>query len=172
MEPSQQGNPRAYPTPLFVLLFPVGVMLAGSVCLLQPVFLRLLAVLFCPLVLLATVYARSLRTMFVATAVMAVVLSIARSNWPVRAAFAMARPRFDRLAAEVRDGNPPPMPCRVVGLFHIRRAEFKDDRAVCLWTNLDPGGKSGFVLCPDDDVPLNIWSQLPLDGHWQFIAED
>ena len=122
--------------------------------------------LFCGLVSL-----RSLRGYLAATAVIAVVLSVAVSNWPLHAAYRLSRPSFEQVAAEVRQGKGFDEP-RQVGLFRVARAELNHRGVVCLWTDLEPSGYTGFVQCGPEKPPFNIWSHQALDATWQFISED
>lgn len=99
------------------------------------------------------------------------IISVAASDWPLHAAYACSRGSFEAVAQRVRDGEIIATPLRA-GLFKIRRAELSRRGIVCLWTHPDPGGNAGFVQCPREDMPFNLWSIVRLDDHWQFIQED
>ena len=153
------------------MFLPVAAMVAASLSFVEPILLWILGAVFCLCVFVAIPFVRNLRMIFVGTTVIAIVLSVAVTNWPLRAVFSMSRPTFDQIADDVRKGNVPKTPCRV-GLYRIRKAEVYHNNVVCLWTDLNPNGKSGFVLCPPENPPFNLWSHVPLDASWQFIAED
>jgi hypothetical protein len=102
---------------------------------------------------------------------LAVILSVAVTDWPLRVAYAWSRNSFDAVARRVRNGEVVATPWRA-GLFTIRRAELSHHGIVCLWTKADPGGSTGFVECRRDHVPFNLWSMVALDDRWQFISED
>ena len=116
-------------------------------------------------------FVRSHRLLFAGIASIAILLSVMTSNWPLHAAYVLSRPSFDRVAAEIRDGNSPGSPRRV-GLFRIQKAEVSHNGVVCLWTDVDPSGYSGFVQHGANDLPFNLWSHTQLDDSWQFIKED
>ena len=99
-------------------------------------------------------------------------ISVPITHWPLRLAFKLSRPSFDRIANSLRAGSKFPQPVRV-GFFRIKKAEvYKLNGKVCLWTDLDPGGKTGFTQCPPNYVPFNLWSMIELDKDWQFVSED
>jgi cytochrome c oxidase subunit IV len=100
-----------------------------------------------------------------------IICSVAMTHWPLRVAYALSRGSFDALARRVRAGEVVATPVHV-GFFIIRRAELSRSDIVCLWTDPDPAGSTGFVQCRPDYVPFNLWSQIRLDDHWQFISED
>ena len=104
-------------------------------------------------------------------ACLALIVSVAVSNWPLRITVAAARDRFESLAQQLRAGEAVETPLRA-GIFTIRGAELSEHGIVCLWTSPDPSGSKGFVQCGRDFVPFNLWSHTPLDGGWQLIAED
>jgi uncharacterized membrane protein SirB2 len=114
---------------------------------------------------------RILPAMLAAVLSLSVIVSVAAAQWPLRAAYALSRDSFDAVAQRVRNGEHITMPLRA-GLFTIRRAELSPDGIVCLWTRPNPGGSTGFVQCPRDHVPFNLWSIIRLDDRWQFISED
>ena len=100
-----------------------------------------------------------------------VIASVAVTHWPLRAAYVLSRPALDALGARVSSGERVPEPIRA-GLFIVRAAELSRGRIVCLWTDLNPSGRIGFVRHPPNHVPFNLWSQIALDDDWQFISED
>ncbi len=106
-----------------------------------------------------------------ASASLAVIISVAATNWPLRVAYAMSRDGFDALAQQIRTGDNVSTPVRS-GLFVVRQAELSRNGIVCLWTHPNPSGSTGFVQCPRDHVPFNLWSIVRLDDNWQFISED
>jgi len=116
-------------------------------------------------------FVRSYRLLFAEITSIAILLSVMTFNWPLHAAYVLSRPSFDRVAAEVRAGHPLEIPRRV-GLFSIQKAEVYHNGVVCLWTDDDPAGPTGFVQHGAHDLPFNLWSHTRLDDSWQFIAED
>lgn len=96
--------------------------------------------------------------------------SVGASHWPLRVAYVVSRPALERAAAEVRLGHP--FEHRRVGLIEIRRAEISRTGVVCLWTDTNPSGRTGFVQTPPYNIPFNLWSVTSLDQRWQFISED
>ena len=98
-------------------------------------------------------------------------ISIATTNWPLHAAYAFSRPSFDRLAVQIRAGNNVQTPCSA-GMFRICKAELNYTGTVCLWTDDDSAGHTGFVQCGPAAPPFNLWSHTSLDDSWQFITED
>ena len=99
------------------------------------------------------------------------IVSVALTDWPLRITYAWSRASLDAVSERVRLGEHVITPLRV-GLFSIQRAELSDRGIVCLWTEPHPSGSTGFVQCPSDYVPFNLWSHTSLDEHWQFISED
>lgn len=156
---------------LILIAAPAFLAIFASLWPLEPVALRLTCTLlgFATVALLPLV--RSLDRVLAGITTTAVLLSVATLNWPLRAAYVLSRSSFDRAAAEVRAGEPISTPCSI-GLFRIRKAEVYHNGIVCLWTNDDPSGPTGFVQTEIDDLPFNLWSHTPLDNSWQFISED
>jgi len=138
---------------------------------LEPIALALTCTLLGLGTIVALLFVRSLRHLFAGITALAILLSVATSNWPLQAAYVLSRTSFDRVAAQVRAGDPPSTPC-LIGLFRIRKAEVYHNGIVCLWTDDDSGGPTGFVQTGPDDLPFNLWSHTPLDNSWQFISED
>ena len=102
---------------------------------------------------------------------LAVIVSVATTQWPLRFMYSLHRREFDFLAQRVRAGEQIPTPRRV-GVFTVRRAEVRRNGVVCLWTDLEPNGNTGFVQCGREHVPFSLWSIVRLDDGWQFISED
>lgn len=102
---------------------------------------------------------------------LAIIVSVMAVHWPLRTGYFLSRCSLDRLAQDVRAGQPFVGPKRV-GLFTIVGAETSRHGIVCLWVDANPTGKTGFVQCGPDHVPFNLWSMVSLDDRWQFIAED
>jgi hypothetical protein len=99
-----------------------------------------------------------------------IIASVAATHWPLRVSYSVSRGAFDSIAQRVRAGEQ--VKPQRVGLVMIRKAEVYHNGIVCLWTGLNPSGKTGFVQCGPDDVPFNLWSMVRLDARWQFISED
>jgi hypothetical protein len=102
---------------------------------------------------------------------LAITISVAATHWPLRASYAMSRGSLDAVAQRIRSGEHVTIPRRA-GLFTVRRVELSRHDIVCLWTQPDPAGSTGFVQCRRDYVPFNLWSIIRLDDRWQFISED
>ena len=102
---------------------------------------------------------------------LSIIISTTETHWPLRVTYALSRDAFDEVAQRVRAGEHIATPVRV-GLFTVRRVELNHLGIVCLWTHPHPSGSTGFVQCPRDDVPFNLWSIVRLDDRWQFISED
>ena len=138
---------------------------------LDPIALALTSTLLGLGAIVAILFVRSLHHLFAGITALAVLLSVVTSNWPLQAAYVLSRTSFDRVAEQVRAGDPPDTPC-FIGLFRIRKAEVYRNGIVCLWTDDDSGGPTGFVQTGPHDLPFNLWSHTPLDNSWQFISED
>lgn len=102
---------------------------------------------------------------------LSIIISVSQTHWPLRITYALSRDAFDDVAQRIRAGEHIATPVRA-GLFTIRRIDASYRGIVCLWTHPHPGGSTGFVQCPRDDVPFNLWSIVRLDDRWQFISED
>ena len=100
-----------------------------------------------------------------------VIISVAATHWPLRIAYVCSRESFDAVAQRVRGGEHITTPLRA-GLFTVQRAELSRHGIVCLWTNSNPAGSTGFVQCRRDYVPFNLSTIVRLDDRWQFISED
>lgn len=128
----------------------------------------------------------SLRQMFAVIACLALILSALIHQTPFLARFALARHAIDRLAEHLELGQRLEHPC-LAGTFLIRQAEIrppkvdqarKDElpslnshKRVYLWTDLSPGGRSGFA----QNIPQNdsrYFTQVRLDDRWWFVVED
>jgi amino acid transporter len=101
----------------------------------------------------------------------AVMLSVAFTQWPLRASYAVSRDGLNRLAARIDAGQQVATPKRV-GLFVIRAADVSRDGIVELWTDDSAIGRRGFVHCRPDRAPGNLWSMIQLDDSWLFVEED
>jgi hypothetical protein len=106
-----------------------------------------------------------------AAVALAVVATVIATAWPLRLAYALSRPALQRLAVAVQAGQRPPADVRA-GLFVIKQAELSRQGVVCLWTDLDPVGRTGFVQCRADSLPENRWSSIQLDEQWHLVSED
>ncbi len=154
---------------LVAFVAPAFVAILASLWPLEPISLALTCTLLGLCTFVSVLCVRSLRHLFAGITTLAILLSVATSNWPLQAAYVLSRPSFDRVAAQVRAGEPPNTPCSI-GLFRIRKAEMYHNGIVCLWTNTT--GSTGFVQTGPDDLPFNLWSHTQLDNSWQFISED
>lgn len=114
---------------------------------------------------------RVLPALAVPTVSLAIIISVAATHWPLRAAYGLSRGSLDAVAQRTRSGEKVATTVRA-GFFTIRRAELSQHGIVCLWTHPNPGGSTGFVQCHRDYVLFNLWSIIRLDDRWQFISED
>jgi len=78
-----------------------------------------------------------------------VIISVAVTHWPLRVAYTWSRESFDAVAQRVRSGEHITTPLRA-GLFTIQRVELSHMSIVCLWTQPNPSGNTGFVQCRRD----------------------
>ncbi|RYF43504.1 MAG: hypothetical protein EOO38_18780 [Cytophagaceae bacterium] len=103
---------------------------------------------------------------------LATFVSVPLTHWPFRIAYALSRSELDAVALSLKSGVKFPGPMRV-GFFSIEKAEIYDRNGkVCLWTDVDSAGSTGFTQCPPNNVPFNLWSSLTLDNRWQYVSED
>jgi len=60
-----------------------------------------------------------------------------------------------------------------VGPFTIRRGEIERG-LICLWTDLNPAGRSGYIRGLEDSGanPINAWSLSSAGSDWRFLVED
>lgn len=101
-----------------------------------------------------------------------IVGSIVETQWPLRLAFAISRPSLDQLAEQIREHGRI-REQRRAGLFVVRTSQVTADGVVCLWTEPDPWGNTGFVKCaPERAQRFNLWSTLQLSDDWQLVSED
>lgn len=113
------------------------------------------------------------RQLMILVTSLSVVLSVPTSNWPLRLRFELSRGAAESMADRVEESGRFSGPERA-GLWFFEGAEINRAGQACLWTELRPGGNRGFVRCrPGDDGPkLNLWSSIPIDGRWFYVAED
>jgi hypothetical protein len=168
-EPTWNRWGRYFVIVAFAVLPMLGIL--ASLWPLEPLAVRLLCIVLALAVTAVLPFVRSLARVFVGITSIAVLLSLMTTNWPLYSAYRWSRPSFDRLATQVHAGIPAETPERV-GLFRIERAEVNRNGVVCLWTNDDPSGPTGFVQHGPDNLPFNLWSHMPLDESWQFIKLD
>lgn len=93
--------------------------------------------------------------------------------WPMRLAFAIQRPQFERLAYRVRHGEIPNKP-ECIGLYTVTKFELKPDGTVGLWTCPEGDRCIGFVTCRSADVQFHFGDYADLAelaGNWQFIED-
>lgn len=103
----------------------------------------------------------------------AVIVSVAVTHWPLRITFALSRAALADAARRVEAGEESRVPRRI-GLFTIREARAWGGRGdpICLWTEPNTAGSTGFVRSARDDAPCSPWSSVRLDAEWWFITED
>jgi hypothetical protein len=121
---------------------------------------------------LARVKSVSRRPVFIAASVsLAAIASVMATAWPLRLSYLLSRPSLQRLGTAIDPGQRTDGPVRA-GLFVVKRAEVSPQGRVCLWTELEPGGNTGFVRCGMNGLPVNLWSSIQLDEQWYLVAED
>ena len=114
----------------------------------------------------------SRRAAFIAGSVsLALIASVMATAWPLRLSYLLSRPSLQRLGMAIDAGQRPNGPIRV-GLFVVKRAEVSRQGRVCLWTELEPDGNTGFIRCGVHGLPANLWSSIRLDEQWYLVAED
>ncbi|MCX6345146.1 MAG: hypothetical protein NT018_08725, partial [Armatimonadetes bacterium] len=93
--------------------------------------------------------------------------------WPMRLSFALTEGAINTIADRLEKRQSVASPFQL-GLLRIKRAEISSKGVVCLWTDMNPGGRSGFVKTSATkvDSQFNLWSKFTLDKDWQFISED
>lgn len=155
----------------WLLLLPIVTMVLASLFHAEPMVLKALGGLLCVCVFACIPLAKTTRMIFAGTTVIAIILSITLTNWPLGIAFAASRPALNRLAEEVRQGKPPETPV-FAGCFRIRETQVKRNGIVCLWTRPNSSGNTGFVQCRRNPPPFNLCSHTPLDESWHFISVD
>ncbi len=112
------------------------------------------------------------RQMLLFVTCVSIVLSVLTTNWPLRFRFELSRGAVEAIANRVEQGGQKMGPQRA-GLLYLKSAEVNGAGQACLWTDLAPGGNSGFVRCrPGDRPKLNLWSSIAIDERWYFVAED
>lgn len=112
------------------------------------------------------------RALAVLTLSMLLIISVARTHWPLRLAFAASKPAFANLADRLESGEE--VSPQWAGFFYVRKAEMHRGQMPVLWINLQAAGYTGFAR-PADDVAIgkyNDWSDYRLWGNWHLIAED
>ena len=80
----------------------------------------------------------------VSISALAVIISVAAGQWPLRVTYALSRGALDELAARVRRSERVATPVRA-GLFNIRQAEISSRGIICLWTQPHSGGSTGLM---------------------------
>ncbi len=103
------------------------------------------------------------------------IASVALTQWPFRAAFAVSKPALERAFEESQvDGNRYP---GWAGLFYLERVEDEsgydgaETGTIRLWTDYDLRGRTGFINAPNSEGFLT-WSESKLSKRWMLITED
>jgi hypothetical protein len=104
------------------------------------------------------------------TVLLAMIVSVPTTNWPLRVTFWLSQAALAQLANELDDGEGISFPCNA-GLFRVEMGEIKQG-CTCLWLDPHPGGPRGFVRCTPQEPPLNLWSTISLGNNWHLVAED
>jgi hypothetical protein len=101
----------------------------------------------------------------------AVFVSISCSHLPLRLVFRLHRAEFDRVATLIEKGTPPAVPFWI-GPFRITMVGRRGDSGTpYVATNTEKSEIDGFVRHPEGHG-FNLWSWIPLDESWSYIAED
>lgn len=162
---------RLQTLPTSSLILPPLIAIVAS---LWPLERNLLVVVCLPLLgvcLLGLLATQSLRQRLVRVGAILVVLGTLTVNLPLQAVFQVYHPKFDETAHQLAAGNGVSTSFWV-GPIHICKAEQNIKGVVCLWTDDDPNGRTGFVQHEPSRLPFNLWSHLVLNDKWQFISED
>jgi hypothetical protein len=97
--------------------------------------------------------------------------SVVVTRWPIRFGPIIYRAQFQALADSVAAGHPFDAPRRI-GPFTFYQGEVERG-FVCLWTDLDPKGRSGYIRgSTERGVPFNVWSVISAGSGWHFLVED
>lgn len=154
-----------------LILLPALIAIVLSAVAVEPISLLLLCGLLGLISFVLLLFTRSRQHWLMGVFTAAIVTTVATTHWPLRAAYAAAKPQIAQIAAQVQAGDTFDHPLWV-GSFRIARAEI-DKGVVCLWTDLHPNGRTGFVQqSQQDQQKFNTWSTLQLDSKWQLLAED
>lgn len=99
--------------------------------------------------------------------------SILTTQWPLHMTFELSRPALEKMAESLREGVKIEGPQRA-GFFIIRKADIEQyPGTVCLWTDLEPNGRMGFLDVPPYGAALPwAWSEVRLNDRWRFLKED
>lgn len=97
--------------------------------------------------------------------------SVVLTRWPLRLGPVVYRSQFQALADSVAAGHTFNTPRRI-GPFMFQRGQVERGY-VCLWTDLDPAGRAGYVRgSAEGGIPFNIWSVISTGPGWHFLVED
>ncbi len=102
-----------------------------------------------------------------------VIFSVCATHWPLKMQYKMIKSNLNRIAALVEAKKSVAMPQRI-GLIQIVKVQVWDNGVICLWTDDDPNGPSGFVRTSPEkvDSQFNLWAHIDIDDQWQFIEID
>jgi hypothetical protein len=100
----------------------------------------------------------------------ALIALIGLTQFPLRFGFLASKGSLSALAHDMSADKAPALPVRA-GLYVIRSAAVKDDGTVCLWTDVNPQGKAGFV-CGDSVKIVDLWRAQNLDCAWWYVTLD
>lgn len=80
---------------------------------------------------------------------------------------------MDQFADAVKGGSNIALPGRV-GAFVISKTEIGPGEIVCLWTDTNPSGPSGFVRCSPEHArdSFALWAYVSLNDEWQLVFLD
>lgn len=97
--------------------------------------------------------------------------SVVLTRWPLRLGPVVYRSQFQALADSVAAGHSFNTP-QHIGPFTFQRGQVERGY-VCLWTDLDPAGRAGYVRGSSErGIPFNIWSAISTGPGWHFLVED
>ncbi len=180
---TRRGRPLARWCPV-VLALAIVALSAGGIRPVVDIFCAGIASLFILVISPALAWRKSGGThrlaLIIATACIALMITVVATRWPLRLAFLASRSDFCAFAARLEAGYTLTRPERV-GRFLIQKAELRNGRP-CLWLDIDPAGFDGFVrnapraadrsLQGPPNTLFNLWSAVRLDDDWAFISED
>lgn len=97
--------------------------------------------------------------------------SVVFTRWPIRLGPVLYHSEFRALADSVAAGHSFTSP-RQIGPFTFQQGQVERG-FVCLWTDLDPKGRSGFIRgVATSGIPFNAWSVAATGSEWHFLIED
>jgi hypothetical protein len=98
--------------------------------------------------------------------------SVLKTDWPLHLSFRMVRSDLARLASTAKAGQKKTERIEI-GPFSVQEVDATSyGGIVCLWTDLDPTGRTGLLYAPNQNVPTYPWSKVRLANDWWLLSED